>query len=228
MIDSFVTLLLILFIIYHFNKIIQCLYYRYKYREFRNKLSKHPELKIIGLTGLKRSGKDTIANYLSKYYGYERIAFADPLKYACIELFGFNYDQCYESAKEEPDEFWFGLTPRKIFQFIGTELMRNKMSELHPNFGQDFWVLCCEKKIKDILSVQKDTLIVISDVRFPNECEMIKKMGGIVIRVNRDCVDTGEDLHESERLVKELEVDYEIDNNESLEDLWSNIDQLMN
>ncbi len=37
-------------------------------------------MKVIGLTGAKRSGKDTVANYLVEHHGFVRLAFADTLK----------------------------------------------------------------------------------------------------------------------------------------------------
>ena len=35
---------------------------------------------IIGLCGYAQSGKDTVANILVEKYGYQRIAFADPIR----------------------------------------------------------------------------------------------------------------------------------------------------
>lgn len=182
-----------------------------------------PKFKIIGITGLKFNGKDTIANYLCHKYGFNRIAFADPLKEACKILFGFNDEQLYGSLKETPDKYWFGLTPRSILQFIGTDLFRNLMKELHQELKDDFWLLCMNKS--NILKEGK--YIVISDVRFPNECEMIKKLGGIIIRVNRPSVNTKIDLHNSEKLILTLDVDYEIQNNNSIQELNKKVDQIL-
>jgi len=38
---------------------------------------------VIGLCGRKRVGKDTVAEYLKKQFGFTQYAFADPLKEAC-------------------------------------------------------------------------------------------------------------------------------------------------
>jgi hypothetical protein len=54
---------------------------------------------------------------------------------------------------------------------------------------------------------------IITDVRFPNEAEAIKKHGGIVIRINRD-VDTNN--HLSETALDDYEFDYVIDNNSDM------------
>jgi hypothetical protein len=184
------------------------------------------KLKIIGCTGLKFNGKDSIANHLCEEFGYQRVAFADPLKEACGILFGFSYEQLHGSLKETPDPRWFGLTPRQVFQFFGTDLIRKHMRELDERFGEDFWLLCAMNKINAILSQNKK--VVISDVRFPNECELIKKMGGTVIRVTRPQINTSVDLHESEVLIIDLDVDMDVKNDGTLEDLHCLINQMMN
>jgi len=46
-------------------------------------------INIIGITGYKRHGKDTLGDYLVKYHGYTKIAFADALKEACRNIFDF-------------------------------------------------------------------------------------------------------------------------------------------
>jgi len=83
------------------------------------------------------------------------------------------------------------MTPRLLLQFIGTDLFRN---QLHPNT----WVnaTMAEYKLydyalarngtKEIKNIQKYPNWIISDVRFPNEVEAIKKAGGFVIRIERD------------------------------------------
>ena len=58
---------------------------------------------IIGFLGEKRSGKDTCGNYIIENYGFERYAFADPIKRACQHLFGFTDEQCWGDLKEEID-----------------------------------------------------------------------------------------------------------------------------
>ena len=77
--------------------------------------------KVIGIAGRKYNGKDTIGDYLVKNYGYKKIAYADPIKEICKEMFGFNNEQLYGSLKESNDGFW-NVSPRKLMQFIGTEL----------------------------------------------------------------------------------------------------------
>ena len=73
---------------------------------------------------------------------------------------------------------------------------------------------------------------IITDTRFPNEIEAIKKRGGITIRVNRDYVLTGgpEDpkkQHESETALDKAEFDYEIDNNKDILFLISEVRKIL-
>ena len=78
---------------------------------------------LIGLVAPKRSGKDTAANYLCSAYGFKKYNFADPLKKGVSEIFGLTYDQLNGDDKEKIDPFW-GVTPRELFQKIGTELFQ--------------------------------------------------------------------------------------------------------
>lgn len=182
--------------------------------------------KIIGITGRKGHGKDTIANHLCQKYGYTRVAFADPLKDACGVLFGLDHEQLHGAHKEKPDPEWFGLTPRKILQFVGTNLFRTHMTELSQEFKDEFWVLCAKRKIKGMLMKDESLLIVISDVRFYNECKMIEELGGINIRVVRDDAQPV-DMHESEREIANLPVAHEVSNIGSIAMLHSQIDEFM-
>jgi dephospho-CoA kinase len=52
-------------------------------------------MKLIGITGKARSGKDTIARHLWAQHAFTRIAFADPLKLAAQSIFGLTHDQTW-------------------------------------------------------------------------------------------------------------------------------------
>ncbi len=176
---------------------------------------------LIGLTGYKFSGKDTVGNYLCDKYDFKRLAFADPLKKACHDIFGFNDEQLYGSKKEDIDEFW-GVNPRQIFQFVGTELFRNQMKNIIPDIGNDVWVKSMEKQILDIENINVN--LVITDIRFQNELDIIKKYGGVIIRVLRN---DNNDNHESEKNIDQLTVDFELTNKSTLDDLYLKIDILV-
>lgn len=56
---------------------------------------------LIGIIGKKRSGKDTISDYLIKNYGYQKYGFADPLKRGAKEIFGFTDEQLWEHKNKK-------------------------------------------------------------------------------------------------------------------------------
>ena len=57
-------------------------------------------MKILGICGKKRSGKDTAGEYLIENYGYVRYAFGDPVKDVCRVMFKFTEEQLYGDKKE--------------------------------------------------------------------------------------------------------------------------------
>jgi dephospho-CoA kinase len=103
----------------------------------------------IALTGKLRSGKDTLAAYLTEKYGYTRFAFGDELKRYANELFDV-----------EP-----GAKPRELLQWFG-QAMRER--------APDVWVRKCFDKIAmyEIDAIRhEEPLIraVITDLRQPSE-----------------------------------------------------------
>ena len=140
---------------------------------------------IIGITGKKLSGKDTIADYLCNNYKYKKISFADPLKDINRILFDLSYEQLYGNLKEEPDSRWFNIKPREFNQFVGTNLFRDHMKELNEKFENNFWVIHMKNRIEKLKKKDPNILIVIPDIRFQNEYDLIKEMKGLIIEVER-------------------------------------------
>ena len=140
---------------------------------------------IIGICGFIGSGKDTIADYLVNLHHFRRESFANTLKDAVAQVFGWDRTLLEGRTKqarewrEQVDPWWAQrlgiphLTPRYVLQQWGTEVCRN-------HFHDDIWIASLEHKL---LSSNDD--IVISDCRFPNEIKSIKRAGGLVVRVVR-------------------------------------------
>jgi len=182
---------------------------------------------IIGITGRKFNGKDTLAEYLVEKYGYTQLSFAGPLKDICGILFGFDYEQLYGSEKETIDPRW-NVTPRDMFQYVGTELFRNMMGKKIPDIDNNFWVKCLMERINRIMKINPDCKIVISDVRFENELNAIKSLdNNITIRVTRPSMNKTTDTHESELYIEKLNVDHDILNDGSLDDLYEKLNKLI-
>jgi len=137
---------------------------------------------LIGLVGNKGVGKDTVADYLVKKHGFTKTHFAGPLKKGVQQWFGFTDEQLYTDLKEEIDENW-GVSPREVFQVVGTDIVRDKLSDLLKlNMGNNFWL-----NTFDIwyLNGHETDNVVVADVRFQNEVDYILQNGGYVIRVFR-------------------------------------------
>jgi hypothetical protein len=140
---------------------------------------------IIGVCGFIGSGKDTIADYLTNFHGFRRESFANSLKDAVAQVFGWDRTMLEGRTKqarewrEQVDPWWAerlnmpNLTPRWVLQYWGTEVCRKA-------FHDDIWIASLENKLRNSTDD-----IVISDCRFPNEIKSIKDAGGIVVRVHR-------------------------------------------
>ena len=182
--------------------------------------------KLIGILGRKRSGKDTLGSYMIEKYGYERYAFADPIKDILKTMFDLSDNQLNKD-KEKIDERW-GVSPRTILQKFGTEICRNNLENFIPHIkldGETLWV----KLFKIFYEKNKDKNIVVTDVRFMDEINAIKSFGGKIVKINRENLEF--DGHSSEKDIDNYNpelIDYTIDNNYTYYDLYSQIDTFLN
>ena len=140
---------------------------------------------IIGICGFIGSGKDTIADYLVNLHHFRRESFANTLKDAVAQVFGWDRTMLEGRTKqarewrEQVDPWWAArlkmphLTPRWVLQYWGTEVCRKA-------FHDDIWIAALENKLRN-----SEDDVVISDCRFPNEIKANRKAGGMVIRVVR-------------------------------------------
>ena len=186
-------------------------------------------LKIVGFLGKKGHGKDTCADHLVKN-GYKKYAFATILKDFLSLVFGLTHDQLYGNLREVVDNKW-GVSPRELLQYFGTTVFRQDISRILPNIGDNFWVECLRNKILSIVEENKknniDTLITISDVRFQNEVDMIHSIGGIVVKIHRDNVNTN-DQHISETAIDTFQnYDFIINNNSTIDFMTQAIDNII-
>jgi hypothetical protein len=153
---------------------------------------------------------------LTRDFGYEQRAFADPLREAMLRLNPY-IDQNvrlastverygWEFAKKYPE-------CRALMQRMGTEVGR----EL---FGQNFWVDLCLNSINGVPNV------AITDVRFLSEVTAIKARGGVVIRVNRTGFGPANG-HKSETELDSYNFDAVVENSGTLADLGRSITQVL-
>lgn len=168
-------------------------------------------MKLIGLIGRARSGKDTVAGYLARRHMFAHIAFADPMKQMLEAAFG----DLFRDGDREKLIDWLGKSPRQLMQTLGTEWGRN---QVHP----ELWVMLTEQKVKN--AVEFNLPLVISDVRFYNEANMILKHGGELWFVSRN---TSEQVnpHSSETADWGRWPLKTIENNGSLEELYLKVEE---
>lgn len=170
--------------------------------------------RLIALAGRAGSGKNTAADML----GGRQIAFAEPLKRFCQEVFAFTDEQVWGRSewRNAPDKRYprgdcpscFGtgiggpdqhcrecggrgleyLTPRYALQTLGTEWGRGCFGNVWAELG-----------VRRALAFPED-LVVITDCRFINEAKSVRAAGGEVWRIVRQGagLDGAAGLHPSE------------------------------
>ena len=165
-------------------------------------------MKIIGISGKKGSGKDTFAQFLKeeleKQLGktVKVDSFAANLKQCCAILSGQSSCVFYNQNLKDKKANFLSLTNRELMQ---------KFGDLTRSIDKDIWIKSLFNKYLD----NPPEYLIVSDVRFKNEAEHIKKLDGILIRIESDRVK--EDNHISEiELDNYSKFDLEISNNKSL------------
>ncbi len=172
---------------------------------------------IIGFGYRAGSGKDTACAHLAtNFRATTQLAFADPLKKAAQQIFGFSHAQVFGDLKEVVDPFW-GFTPRFALQKMGTEAMKGV-------FGPGLWVESMRRHM-DKAAHLGTKHFVFSDVRFPAEADWILGLGGVLVRLDRN--NSGAGTHASETAMDDYpHWDYVWDNNGTLPELRAKLNKL--
>lgn len=169
-------------------------------------------MKIIGISGKKKSGKSTIAELIDLYHPNVKILnFADAVKEQVAHAVGCDI----EHINSHKDNF------RLILQGWGTDY-RRKM------FGEDYWVKIWMQGVDTIARQHPSCLLVCADVRFDNEVSAIEQLSGQIWKVYRDEDIIMSDFHVSECCLDEHEFDVVISNNGTKEDLANTVRKLLN
>jgi hypothetical protein len=163
-------------------------------------------LKIIGIVGKKGVGKDTMADFLiSSGYDCIKMSFAEPLKKIVVELFHLEWDDVLDQGKKEILLPQWNKTPRQLLQWIGTDIFRKYVRD-------DIWILHLQTRILKQQQTNPSQSILITDVRFPNEADLIRRMGGILVRIVPSSFQDSHrylsDPHSSEMEQDSISVDY--------------------
>ena len=172
-------------------------------------------MKLIAISGKINSGKDFLAEkifaYLtSKKIKYEHLKFAGGLKPVASILTGGDLEDQYSDEGKERMIDELGMTNGTLQQVLGT-ILREK---LHPNI----WIFPVLHFVRD----NPDTVCVISDCRFQNEANLVKKNGGVIIRLNRKNRNIGKrDPNHISETDLDLYEDFDlvIDNDDTVEEM---------
>lgn len=172
-------------------------------------------MKIIAFSGKKQSGKTSALNHVAKMLVNDVHIhnFADALKIIVARTF--------IPADEIPDKTgaveWIdahkdyhieavNMNVRQMLQMLGTDVFRA--------MWDDVWLNAFLHRLPEKYSEKKGTILV-GDVRFPNEAELIHALGGKVIRLTRD-PNAGADTHASETAMDDYKDFDAVINNEDL------------
>jgi len=139
-------------------------------------------MRVIGFSGKAGAGKTTAAQIREDLFDLGRsksriISFADPLKQMVRTFWSLPYWMVYgdKQKKETIDPFW-KVSGRELLQYMGTEMLRYGVCH-------DIHNKAMERRIEKIYRLDPDEVIIIDDVRFPNELALIHKLGGIVYNI---------------------------------------------
>ena len=158
---------------------------------------------IIGFMGKKCAGKTSSAKFWREKEAAYMKAFGDELKEMVINANLLTREQAYGEEKHLKEN-------RDLLKRVGTDLVREQID-------QDFWVKKMEERLDALESMNKRD-ILIHDVRFRNEAEMIKRRRGVLVLVQRPGLDSN-DSHRSETEFQSITPDYYLVNEGSLDDL---------
>lgn len=162
------------------------------------------KMRLIGIAGPARAGKDTLASYLLDNLSndWSRSSFADPLK-EMLRAIGVD---CSDENKPLINSD-YGVTPRHMMQTLGTEWGRHMIDG-------DIWV-------KAFARLNAGKCVIVPDVRFENEADLVREHGVLIHLVGRGGI---EGSHVSENAIEFKAGDIVIDNSRDLAWLNAQVD----
>lgn len=197
---------------------------------------------LIGLTGRPMAGKDTAACFL-RFSGWDAIAFADALRIEVAEAFHIPIEMLTDRlGKDQPARclaagccrrpdwlHWCAAnehslieprSPRWVMQRWGTDF-RRAADDRH-------WARQVETWVQLKRAHNPGARLVVTDVRMPNEADMIRGLGGIVVRVHRpgDAPLDHDTAHHASEAHSQLEADADLHNDGSLQHFGEQVRRL--
>jgi hypothetical protein len=128
---------------------------------------------LLCLAGVSGAGKDTAGAYLQEHLGFTRVAVADALKAAVMQLFGLTEAQLWGAERNVIDPR-LGRAPREIYQEFGEACVR-----LDP----EVWLRPFRSAVAALLRDGRS--VVCTDLRTLDELRAAREMGGNVWLLTR-------------------------------------------
>jgi hypothetical protein len=188
----------------------------------------------IGITGKANTGKNTVSNLITEelnkdiqnYSLIRNIAFADPIKEMARQMFPilpkeYLYGSSENRAKEIPGAFKDGqpLTIRQLLIDLGTGVGRE--------YKENLWLDVFDHTFKKAV-YKKRQAVIVTDCRFRNEFDHLKKLGFFQIRLLREShTKINHSSETNQDSIKDEEFDAVIHNNGSLDELIYKIKQII-
>jgi len=178
---------------------------------------------VIALCGRMRSGKDTLADYLVDNYDFEKVKFASHLKDIVKLAFDLT-DEDVETSKKDMIHERLQVKPRKLMDFIGTQVFQYDIQNILPNLQpRCFWTNSLINRIKD------KERVVISDLRFVHEYERLiesyKKV--LIIKIERKNNDISTSSYISEQEIDKIPYDFRIVNSSTISQLTNDFKKVI-
>lgn len=170
---------------------------------------------IIGLSGYSRSGKDTVAGILIGLHGYNSRAFANGVRELLLEVNPAISINEYGSRTLKDIVQTNGWEEAKKYKLV-REYLQTLGLGARKVLGEETWI---NHAMSGISSSQQ---VVFTDVRFPNEAQMIKNLYGQIWRIQRPGV-VAVNNHPSESAMDSWKFDKIIMNNTGLDGLKQQI-----
>lgn len=143
---------------------------------------------IIGLSGKIGCGKTELSKNIMSIMDSERIALGDVLKKEVADIFGVSVDLFYSQKGKEkivmaifPEGDFYSqikggtvpkaMTARELLQWWGTDIRRHQ--------DPAYWI----KKMDSVLIQKRHSNVIIDDIRFPEEANLVRQHGGFLVRL---------------------------------------------
>lgn len=137
-----------------------------------------PGMLLVGLVGATGAGKTTLAGLLVERCDFVRAHMGQPIKDMLAAL-GLSDEQLTgpPEARSQPVDLLDGRTPRYAMQTLGTEWGRRMVS-------QRLWANAVERRLMKMREGGAER-VVIDDLRFPSDFEVVARCGGMIVSVVR-------------------------------------------